>query len=197
MTLPKPEFAPSHDRLQAAALELFREQGFDVTTAAQIAAKAGVTERTFFRYFADKREVLFDGEDRVRQGLLEAIGEAPESLGSLDTLFAAFHAFRPELESRRDYARPRQHLIDVTPALQERELAKIAALSDAIAVALQQRGTPALEAVLAARTAMAAFAHATAQWLQDESLGLGERFDQARRSLANMTEFSASRRSIK
>lgn len=182
-----PDRATSHERLQAAALALFRQQGFEVTTAAQIAAQAGVTERTFFRYFADKREVLFDGEERVRRGLLNAIDGVPLSLGSLDTLFAAFHAFRPELESRRDYAVPRQQIIDVTPALQERELAKIAALSDALAGALEERGTPALEAMLAARTGMAAFAHAAAQWLADDSLGLEERFNHARRSVADMT----------
>lgn len=174
------------ERLQAAALTLFATRGYDATTAAQIAAEAGVTERTFFRYFPDKREVLFEGEERVREALLAAIAGAPCALGPLDTLFTAFHAFQPELQGRRAYAKPRQDLIEITPALQERELAKIAALSGALAKALQDRGTPALDATLAAQIGMAAFAQATIAWLDDESVGLAERFDRARLAIAGL-----------
>lgn len=174
------------ERLQEAALCLFRDQGFEATTATQIAIEAGVTERTFFRYFVDKREVLFDGEERVRKGLLSAITDAPTDLSSLATLFAAFHAFRPQLEDRRDYAVPRQQIIDVTPALQERELTKVAALSAALAEALERRGVPPLEAMLASRTGMMAFAQATADWLMDDRIGLSERFEFARQSINQM-----------
>ena len=178
---------PVRERLQDAALRLFRDQGFETTTATQIAAAAGVTERTFFRYFADKREVLFDGEERVRDGLLAAVSSAPAELSSLDTLFFAFHAFQPELEDRRGYAVPRQQIIDVTPALQERELTKISALSNALAGALERRGIDSLEAMLAAQTGMAAFAHATSEWLADDSIELSERFALAQQSIARMT----------
>ena len=178
----------ARERLQAAALTLFRDQGFEATTATQIAARAGVTERTFFRYFPDKREVLFDGEERVREGLLAAIADAPNALGSLDILFTAFNAFRSELESRRDYAVPRQEIIDFTPALQERELAKIAALSDALAKALEDRGVHPFEAILAARTGMAAFAHDTTEWFRDDTIGLDERFNRSRRIIARMAQ---------
>jgi AcrR family transcriptional regulator len=180
--------ATARERLQDAALTLFRNNGFEATTATEIAAKAGVTERTFFRYFSDKREVLFDGEERVREGLLSAVAAAPDDLGSLDALFTAFRAFQPELEGRRDYAAPRQQIIDLTPSLQERELAKIAAMSDALAKALEDRGVPSLEAILAARTGMAAFAHATAEWFRDDTIGLDERFGSARRIFARMLE---------
>lgn len=178
--------ATSHDKIQAAALELFSRQGFDATTASQIAAEAGVSERTFFRYFPDKKEILFDGEDRIRRGLLSAIEAAPTELGSLDTLFSAFHAFRPEMEDRRDYAAQRQRVIAVTPALQERELAKIDALAIALTGALKARGVPALEATLAARMGMAAFAHATTEWLDDAHLELATLFDDAQRTIARM-----------
>ena len=178
---------PVRERLQDAALRLFLDQGFETTTATQIAAAAGVTERTFFRHFADKREVLFDGEERVRDGLLAAVSSAPTGLKSLDTLFFAFHAFRPELEGRRGYAVPRQQIIDVTPALQERELTKISALSNALAEALERRGINPLEAMLAARTGMAAFAHAASEWLADDSIELSERFALAQQSITKMT----------
>ena len=170
-------------RLQRAALELFRERGYDRTTAAEIAARAGVTERTFFRYFPDKREVLFDGEAMVRAALTASIADAPAGLGPLDTLFRAFRSFGPTLEAKRAYAEPRHEVISTTPALHEREVAKIAALADALAAALKARGVADLRAVLAARTGMAAFVHATLTWLDDPEISLGERIDLAFREL--------------
>jgi AcrR family transcriptional regulator len=164
-------------RLQHAALDLFREQGYDRTTAAGIAARAGVTERTFFRYFADKREVLFGGEPVLRAALLRSINEAPEQLGPLETLFHAFQSVHSLLENNRPFAVPRQEIIAATPALQEREQAKHAALADALAVALKARGATELQSMLAARTGMAAFALATVAWLEHPQPGLAERLD--------------------
>ena len=166
-------------RLQGAALELFCKRGYDRTTAAEIAARAGVTERTFFRYFPDKREVLFDGEARVRMALTASIADAPAELGALDTLFQAFRSFEPMLEDSWSYSKPRHEIISATPALYERELAKIAALAQALADALTARGVPDLRAVLAAQTGMAAFVHATLAWLDDPTVGFGERIDLA------------------
>lgn len=166
-------------RLHGAALELFRERGYDRTTAAEIAARAGVTERTFFRHFPDKREVLFDGEATVRAALLASIAGAPAGLGPLDTLFRAFRSFQPALEDSWSYSKPRHEVISATPALHERELAKVAALADALAAALKARGVADLRAVLAARTGMAAFVHVTLSWLDDPTVGLGERLDLA------------------
>ena len=164
-------------RLRRTALELFHERGYDRTTAAGIAARAGVTERTFFRHFPDKREVLFDGEAMLRAALTASIADAPVGLGPLDTLFRAFRAFQPALEDNWSYSKPRREIISVTPALHERELAKIAALTDALATALRTRGVADLRAALAARIGMAAFVHATDSWLDDPSVKLGERFD--------------------
>lgn len=164
-------------QLREAALNLFREHGYERTTAAEIAARAGVTERTFFRYFPDKREVLFDGEARVRTALTTFIAEAPAELGSLDTLIYAFREFEPMLSENRPYSKPRQEIISVTPALYERELAKLDALADALADALKKRGIADLRAILAARTGMAAFTHATLAWLDDPVMSFGERID--------------------
>lgn len=166
-------------RLQRAALELFRERGYDQTTAAEIAARAGVTERTFFRQFPDKREVLFDGEATLRAALTAAIADAPEGLGPLDTLFRAFRSVLSLLEDNRPYSKPRHEVISSTPALHERELAKTAALANALVAALKARGVADLTAVLAAQTGMAAFVHATISWLDDPEPGLAERLDLA------------------
>lgn len=171
------------DRLQQAALGLFQERGYDRTTAAEIAARAGVTERTFFRHFPDKREVLFDGEAILRDALLGVISDIPDDVGPLDTLFRAFRSIQPLLENNRSFAEPRQALISGTPALQERELAKLAVLADALAAALRARDVPEVEAVLAARTGMAAFAHAVISWLEGADGGLGVHLDLTERAL--------------
>lgn len=170
-------------RLQRAALELFAERGYDRTTAAEVAARAGVTERTFFRHFADKREVLFDGEAILRAALTAAIREAPGDLDVLDLLFLAFRSVVPAIEANRSFAMPRREIIARTPALHEREMAKTNTLADALAAALQARNIPDLRAVLAARTGMAAFAQSIAAWLDDSGQALGQHLDQVEREL--------------
>jgi len=164
-------------RLQQAAVDLFQERGYDRTTAAEIAARAGVTERTFFRHFPDKREVLFDGESVLRSALTVSIAEAPAELEPLDTLFHAFRSVVVLLENNRPFSKPRHEIISQTPALHERETMKMAALAEALASALMDRGAGELQAVLAARTGMAAFAHATISWLDDPAKKLSDRLD--------------------
>ena len=164
-------------------MELFRKRGYDRTTAAEIAARAGVTERTFFRHFPDKLDVLFDGEAKLRAALTASIADAPDGLGPLDMLFQAFRSVQPALEDNRPFSKPRHEVISNTPALHERELAKMAALADAPAAELKTRGVADLQAALAAQTGMAAFVHATVSWLDDPELGLGERLDLAHREL--------------
>jgi AcrR family transcriptional regulator len=173
-------------RLQQAAVELFRERGYDRTTAAEIARRAGVTERTFFRHFPDKREVLFDGQAVLVDALRASIAEAPAELAPLDTLFRAFGSVTSLLEDNRSFSKPRQEVISATPALHERELSKLEALSDALAHALQARGVPELPAALAARAGMASFAHATLAWLEDDQPGLAERLDLAEQALKSL-----------
>ncbi len=171
------------DRLRRAALAAFSEHGYDRTTAAKIAAEAGVTERTFFRHFSDKREVLFDGETRVKSALVTAVVEAPSELGALDALVYAFRAFQPMLEDSRSYSGPRQAVISANPPLQERELAKLAALADALADALKHRGVGEVRALFAARTGMVAFIQATQAWLDDPTLTFSEQIELAVREL--------------
>src|SRR5207237_6492293 len=101
----------ARERLKAAALELFARQGFDGTTVAEIAARAGVTERTFFRYFADKREVLFSGSATLQEVLVSAAVNAPESAAPIDAVAAALEAVAGPLQERREHARKRQAVI--------------------------------------------------------------------------------------
>ncbi len=151
-----------------------------------------MTERTFFRHFPDKREVLFDGEAKLRAALTASIADAPDGRGPLDTLFRAFRSVQSALEENRSFSKPRHEIISNTPALHERELAKMAALADALSAALQARGVADLQAVLAARTGMAAFVHAVVSWLDDPRLGLGEQLDLAFRELkALLTEIDS------
>jgi AcrR family transcriptional regulator len=170
-------------RLQQAAVALFGEHGYDGTTAAEIAARAGVTERTFFRHFPDKREVLFDGQAVLVQALTASIAAAPATLGPLDMLFRSFRSVVRLLEDNRPFSKPRQAVISATPTLRERELAKLDALADALAQAMEVRGVQPLQAALAARAGLAAFAQATLAWLEDERPSLDERLAAAERSL--------------
>jgi AcrR family transcriptional regulator len=160
-------------------LELYQERGFDQTTAAEIAARAGVNGRTFFRHFPDKREVLFDGEADLRAALMRAVVEAPENLGPFDALLCAFRKSARNLEKNRPFSEPRWKVIAATPALRERELAKHAWLTDAVAEALRQRGVSAEMADLGARTGWAAYQHAVQAWVDDPTQGLDARLRQA------------------
>lgn len=159
-------------RLQQAALELYRERGFDRTTTAEIAARAGLNERTFFRHFPDKREVLFDGESDLRAALTEAVAEAPDGLQPLDLILHAFRKVEHILEGNRPFAEPRLRVIAETPALRERDLAKAASMAEAVAEALRRRGVADRLAGLAAHTGWAAFHHAAQAWIDDSTQSL-------------------------
>jgi len=152
-------------RLQRAALELYAERGFDRTTAADIAALAGVTERTYFRHFPDKREVLFDGEADMRTALVDAVLNAPAGLPPLPMLFAAFLSVAPMFERDRAVKELRHRIVSSTPELQERELMKLAHLTDALTEALEQRAAPPGPASLAAACGTAVLTRARLQWL--------------------------------
>ena len=170
---------PARRRLQQAAVELFCERGYDQTTAAEIAARASVTERTFFRHFPDKREVLFDGQAKLRELLTTFIAKTPAKLPPLEVLYRAFRSVEQLLEYNRPFSLPRQQVIDRTPALQERELAKVAALAEALAFSLRQRGVDERLSSLAAQTGMATFRYAIEGWLADSEGGLGAHLDRA------------------
>ncbi|HEY3799076.1 MAG TPA: TetR family transcriptional regulator [Caulobacteraceae bacterium] len=159
-------------RLRDAALELFRERGYDAVTAAEIAARAGVTERTFFRHFPDKREALFDGEAAFRDTLRDAVVAAPPNRSPLGAVLLAFASVEQLLTDNRPFTLPRAAIIAKTPALQERVLAKTAGLIEALAEGLQRRGVEAGAAKLAAQVGMAAFNYAADGWGRDPAPGL-------------------------
>jgi AcrR family transcriptional regulator len=157
---------PARLRLQQAALDLYGEHGFDQVTTAEIAARAGVTERTFYRHFPDKREVLFDGEKTMRDALVAGVAGSPESLAPLPAALWSFRAMVPMLEVNRPFSEPLQRVIAAAPALRERSQAKAAVLTEALATALRDRGASESTASLAAQLGMAAFWHASAVWFR-------------------------------
>lgn len=177
-------------RLQLAALELYRERGYEETTAAEIAAKAGVTERTFFRHFPDKREVLFGGEAVFADALTCAVRDAAPALGPWDAMFSAFRAVEHLFIENRSFSEPRRRVIANSPALQERELAKARSLIAALASALCERGVPARQASLAAQMGMATLSHAVATWFDGGSSDLGEHIVRAFREVRDLSSSS-------
>ena len=155
----------SRGRLQEAALALYSERGFDQTTAAQIAARAGLTERTFFRHFADKREVLFGGSAILQERIVAGVAGAPAADGPLDAVSQGLDAAATMLgDSRRDLSHQRQAVIAANPELHERELAKLADYAAAVAAALRQRGVSEPQATLAAEAGMTVLRVAVERW---------------------------------
>jgi AcrR family transcriptional regulator len=154
-------------RLEKAALELYNRKGFDATTVAEIATRAGVTERTFYRHFADKREVLFPGTNPLADIAADATAAAPVPLSPLEVITHALTEAAPVLEERADLVRQRQAVIAANPELQERELTKLAALVSTLAHALRERGLETTTAALAAEIGIAAFKVAYERWVND------------------------------
>ena len=160
-------------RLEKAALALYREHGFAQTTVAEIAERAGLTERTFFRYFTDKREVLFSGAATLQQQLVSALENAPSSLAPIDAVGMAVEAAAQPFERRRDFARKRQAVISENAELQERERIKLASLASALADALRRRGVGDPAASLAAEMGVTVLRIAFERWIsQENDLGL-------------------------
>ncbi|GAA4932929.1 TetR family transcriptional regulator [Actinomycetospora succinea] len=157
----------ARERLQAAALERFAAEGFDGTTVAEIAATAGLTERTFFRHFADKREVLFAGQDEFERLFVAGIEDA-DGTDPIAVVAAALEGatgFFPE--DRRAWSRARQEVIDADPGLQERELLKLSKLAGAMTDALRRRGIDPTPAALAAESGVAVFRVGFATWIAE------------------------------
>lgn len=154
------------ERLQQAALELFATRGFEQTTAAEIAQAVGLTERTFFRHFSDKREVLFHGQDVFARAFLDGLGAAPPDASPIGLVAAALRSAGSLFpDDRRTYSRLRQSVIDQNPALQERELLKLAHLATTLAAALRDRGVDDPAATLAAQSGVSVFGVAFTQWI--------------------------------
>jgi AcrR family transcriptional regulator len=152
-------------RLERAAMELYIERGFEQTTVTEIARRAGLTQRTFFRHFADKREVLFQGSGLLEELIVRTLGDALDSAAPIDAVAEALQAAGAAIQEGGDRPRQRQVVIAANPELQERELIKLASLASAIAGALRQHGVPDPAASLTAEAGIAIFKIAFERWI--------------------------------
>ena len=151
-----------------AALTLFAEQGYQATTVSEIAERAGLTQRTFFRYFSDKREVLFSGSGELVRLWVEAVAAAPPEATPLAAVTAGLDPVAEVFLGRHDFARSRAAVIEANPELRERELIKLQNLAGAIGAALVERGVSVGPAVLAAQAGVTVFHVAFADWVRQE-----------------------------
>ncbi|HEX3510983.1 MAG TPA: TetR family transcriptional regulator [Solirubrobacteraceae bacterium] len=160
-------------RLELAAMELYGERGFERTTVAEIAERAGLTERTFFRHYADKREVLFAGSGEVPQLLEAAIAGAPRRATPMAAAQRAVETVGEAIAEQRGrvFARRRRDIIVANPELQERELIKLASWAATIAAALRERGVGEAAARLSGEVAIAVFRVAFATWVDGPADG--------------------------
>ena len=186
----------TRERLLDAALDLFGERGYDSVTVAEITERAGLTKRTFFRHFSDKREVLFYGQELLIQAFLDGLDDAPKGATPLEMVAAAMDvaatSFFPD--ERRSYSRARKAVIEENPALREREVHKLAHLATNIAAALRERGVEEPAATLAAESGRTVFAIAFGQWVREgEQRSLAEIQADVMGRLLSMGETSAHR----
>ncbi len=155
-------------RLALAAVDLYSERGYDATAVAQIAERAGLTERTFFRHYPGKREVLFAGSE-LQNRLVTNVRDAQLCTGPMDAVARALEATGSFFEELGPMARARQELIDANPELHERELTKLAALAAALADALRARGVGDPAADLTAEAGVAVFKVAFNRWVHTDN----------------------------
>ena len=177
-------------RLQEAALALYGERGYEKTTVAEIAERAGLTKRTFFRYFADKREVLFWGSQLLEQRMVAAIEATPASASPLSMIGAALDAAAARFEEVREFAGPRHRIIASSSELRERELIKAMSLAAAMAKALRARGLGDTAAALAAHTGTTVMHVAFEQWVDDPDQTPFQQI--ARDALAQLREIAST-----
>jgi AcrR family transcriptional regulator len=180
-------------RLLKAAMALFDEQGYDATTVAEIAERAGLTKRTFFRHFADKREVLFGGVRDLEQAWLDGIAAAPADADPLTAVAVA--GLDPVVRlfaDRHAFATLRSRIIAANPELRERELIKLHTLGQIIESALLERGVPQNAATLAAQAGVTVFHVGFTRWVQqDDPQRLRQLFDESLAELRAVTAATA------
>lgn len=175
-------------RLTVAALALFAEQGYQATTIAEIAERAGLTQRTFFRHFSDKREVLFSGSEELVRLWIEAVAVAPTQASAMAAVAAGFDPVAEMFVDRHGFARTRARIVAANPELMERELIKLQSLAEGIEAALIERGTPASAATLAAQAGVTVFHVAFARWVQqDDPAALRQLMDDSLHELRAVT----------
>ena len=156
-------------RLESAAFELYSERGFDHTTVEDIAQLAGVTRRTFFRHFADKREVLFGTGHGDWSAVAAVVESAPAGATPLEAVGLALEALAAKFDAEGEVAVRRIRIVRASPELWERQLIKFTALAEALARALRARGVGDPAAILAAEAGVAALRVASDRWIADPS----------------------------
>jgi AcrR family transcriptional regulator len=186
MMVAMPRWAPrAEDRLREAALELFLEHGYENVTVAEITERAGLTRRSFSRYFTDKRDVLFAGSERLPGILARSVGNADSTLSSFEALLTALVDVADVLADQAPLAARQRAVVRASPELQERGRTKFAAVTDAVANALRDRGTAESEATLLAQVGVAIFRTAFERWTdQPDDVGLPVRIREVAAELA-------------
>jgi AcrR family transcriptional regulator len=189
-----PRWEPgARERLVVAAVDLFTDQGYDQTTVAQIAERAGVTRSTFFRHFADKREVLVAGQDTLSRLLAEGIAEAPTSAGPLDAVAAGLERASKAMGPTNRELGPRlKAAVAASTELQERDALKSVSLAAAMTTALLARGVPDPAAHLASEIGVLAFKRGYAKWTESGDDATDELAPHTLAALSELRAASAS-----
>jgi AcrR family transcriptional regulator len=169
----------AEQRLQGAALTLFLEHGYENVTVAEIARAAGLTRRTFFNHFADKREIFFGGAAAFRSSVVEHLDQADPDLSPVQAALAALTAAGRGIAAYREYAPTVRRVIASSSELQERDLSKLASITTALTEGLEQRGVPGRAASFAARAAVTAYSTAWEDWVAHPDEDFGELMQQA------------------
>ncbi len=157
------------ERLVVAAVDLFTEQGYDATTVAQIAERAGVTKSTFFRHFSDKRELLVAGQQTLSRLLADGITAAPASASPLEAVAAGIERASGAMGPANRELGPRlKAAVAASTELQARDALKSVSLAAAMTAALIARGVPDPIAHLAGELGVLAFKRGYAQWSESD-----------------------------
>lgn len=171
----------ARERLRDAAIELFLELGYENVTVTEIAERAGLTRRTFSRYFADKRDVLFAGSDELPPALAHAVLVADADMEPFDALVAGLTAVGSILGDRvAPLAQQRRAIISASAELRERGRTKFAEVSEALSEALAERGVEPVYATLLANVGVAIFQSGFSRWVDDPAtIDLADRITEA------------------
>jgi AcrR family transcriptional regulator len=199
MMVAMPRWDPcAEDRLREAALELFLEHGYENVTVAEITERAGLTRRTFSRYFTDKRDVLFAGSEQLPAVLAHSVRHADDTLSPFEALLSALVDVAGGLADQALLAAQRRAVVQASPELQERGRTKFAAATEAVVDALRDRGIAESQATLLAQVGVAIFRTAFERWTdQPDDIGLPARIREAAAELAaslGAVDFAALRR---
>ncbi|AZP22519.1 TetR/AcrR family transcriptional regulator [Streptomyces aquilus] len=184
----------ARERLVVAAVDLFTEQGYDATTVAQIAERAGVTKSTFFRHFPDKRELLVAGQEALSRLLSEGIADAPADASPLEAVAAGLvRAAGMMVPESREFAPRLKAAVAASTELQERDALKSVSLAAAMKTALVARGVPDPTAALAGELGVLAFKRGYAEWAEADR---DDQNDFAGYTLAALDELRAASASL-